>query len=429
MNASRRPFPRIRLLLGFLVLVSLVELVSLVVAGRVHSNDYKHLWLGTRVLIEGGSPYDPQILMTAARQYGMDSINPYVYLPATALFLWPFGMAPFGAGMLGWFVLNAALAWAAVLAGPVWVRVEKPWRAQLFGALFLVGAMPFMRQMTAGQMNLIVLAALLLAWGWLIRGREIPAGVTLGLAAAFKIAPFFFLFPLLGLRRWRAAGGLLGGFLAANLVALIVFGAGVHREALPVLGNMGYGQSTWAQFGMDFYRDPFNQSVNSLMHHLFAENPYTTPWADLGPGVANGLTWVASLLMFGGFAALLGRTFIERTKQGGWGETESALYLLGIMLMLLLPSLCWDHYALQALPVVFWLAGREEAGGSAAKWIVLFVAFTLLSAPWMHGAETFRQGPGILLMSFRLWGLLLLTGFLFVQAARLLNTSRAQAEN
>lgn len=419
MNAPTPAFPRIRLLLGFFVLLSIVEMISLLLVGGVHSNDFKHLWLGTRVLIEGGSPYDPQLLLFAARQYGIDSINPYVYLPATALFLWPLGKMSFGAAMLAWFVLNMGMAWCAVLLGPVWVRLEKPWRAQLFGALFLIGSMPFMRQMTAGQMNLIVLASLLLAWGWLIRDRQIPAGFILGLAAAFKIAPFFFLFPLLGLKRWRAAGGLIGGFAAANLVALALFGAGVHQEALPVLSNMGYGQSTWARFGMDFYRDPFNQSINSLMHHLFAENPYTTPWADLGPGMANGLTWVVSLLLFGSFAALLGRYFMSK-QSAPWGEAESILYLLAVMMMLLLPSLCWDHYSLQALAVVFWLSGRDGRRTGAWSWGALFVAFAFMSFPWMHTAEAFRQGPGVLLMSFRLWGLLLLTGVLFVQAGRAL---------
>lgn len=417
MNAPAPPSPRIRLLLGFFVLLSLVELVSLLVAGRLHSNDFKHLWLGTRVLIEGGSPYDPQMLLFAARQYGIETINPYVYLPATALFLWPLGKMSFAAAMLSWFVLNAILAWGAVLLGPRWVRLEKPWRAQLLGALFLIGSMPFMRQMTAGQMNLVVLAALLLAWGWLIRGRQVPAGVVLGLAAAFKIAPFFFLFPMLGLKRWRAAGGLIGGFAAANLVSLALFGGGVHREALPVLSNMGYGQSTWAQFGMDFYRDPFNQSVNSLLHHLFTENPYTVPWFDLGAGMANGLTWVIGLILFGSFAALLGRYFASKRDEA-WSDAESAIFLLGAMLMLLLPSLCWDHYALQALPAVFWIAGRSQGRTGAWSWGALLLAFALLSIPWMHTAEAFRQGPGILLMSFRLWGLLLLTLVLFVQADR-----------
>jgi hypothetical protein len=425
MNEQRRPSPLPFLLLAVLVFISLAESVSLLKTGRVHSNDYKHLWLGTRVLAEGGSPYDPAILLTAARQFDIDSINPYVYLPATALFLRPFGKLPLQTSIVGWFALNWLLAWTAVLLGPRWVRLERPQRAQLFGALFLIGSMPFVRQMTAGQMNLIVLGSVVLAWGWLIRGRDLAAGVVLGLAAAFKIAPLFFLMPLFGLRRWRAVGGLGLGFAVTNLVAMVLFGTEVHREALPVLSNMGYGQSTWSQFGMDFYRDPFNQSVNALMHHLFTENPYTTPWMNLGPGLANGLTWMVSLFMLGGFAVLLGirffgtQTGIHLTDES-WGERESSLYLLGVLLMLMLPSLLWDHYCLQVLPIIFWMTGREAGRGGALRSASLLAAFAFLAFPWIHTAEAFRQGPGILLMSFRLWGLLILLGWLFVEARRLI---------
>jgi hypothetical protein len=409
-----------------LVLLSLVAMLSLLSAGRVHANDYKHLWLGTRVLTEGGSPYDPGMLMTAARQYDITSINPYVYLPATALFILPFALLPFSSGMLAWFAFNWLLAWATVLCGPAWVRLERPARAQLLGALFLVGSMPMMRQMTAGQMNLVVLGAILLAWGWLIRGRQLPAGVVLGLAAAFKIAPLFLLMPLVGLRRWRACAGLIGGFLTANLLALLLFGLDVHRDALPVLSRMGYGQSTWAEFGMDFYRDPFNQSLNSLLHHLFTENPYTSPWIALGSGVTNGLTLGISVLMLGGFAALLGTYFMRFVRPAvslaapgtAWGDTESSLFLIGVMLMLLLPSLCWDHYALQALPAMFWMAGAPAGRDRGARTLLLLVAFALLSLPWMHTSESFRQGPGILLMSIRLGGLLLILAYLAVQSSR-----------
>lgn len=417
--------PRLHhILLAGLLLLSLLEMASLVVAGRVHSNDFKHLWLGVRVLAEGGSPYDPALLLTAARQYGIESINPYVYLPATALFLWPFALLPFTGGMLAWFALNFVLAWTAVLLGPLWVRLPRPGRAQLLGALFLVGSMPMMRQMTAGQMNLVVLAAVLLAWGLLIRGRQFPAGLVLGLAAAFKIAPFFMLLPLAGLRRWRGCAGLLTGCFAANAVALLLFGMDVHRDALPVLTQMGYGRSTWAEFGMDFYRDPFNQSFNSLIHHLFTRNPYTTPWVDAGSVAADTITGIIGLFMLGAFVILLaaylrirhtGLPAAPGDALAAWGERESGLYLIGVMLMLLLPSLCWDHYALQALPALFWIAGTEAGKAPGGRALLLLAAFTLLSVPWMHASEAFRSGPGVLLMSIRLWGLLLVLAALVAQ--------------
>jgi hypothetical protein len=427
MNPRFRPAPHhlvVLLLVGF----SLVQAYSLFAAGRVHGNDFKHLWLGTRVLDAGGSPYDPQILLTAARQYGIETINPYVYLPATGLFLRPFAKLEYGSAIGAWSGFNWIVAWLCVLAGPGWLKLARPAPARLLGALFLVGSMPFLRQMTAGQMNIVVLAAVILALGWLIRGREVAGGVALGLAAAFKIAPLFFFFPLLCLRRRRAAAGLLGGFIAANLAALAWAGSGVHAEAWPVLTQMGYGQSTWSEFGMDFYRDPFNQSFNALFHHLLTDNPYTRPWADLGPGAANGATWIASLVLLGLYGALLVGYWTAVAGESGWGERETALYLLALMLMLLLPSLLWDHYAVQALPALFWIAGRRgPAGGPWAVAAVIVAAFVLLAYPWRHTAEAFREGPGIVLMSFRLWGLLLITGYLFIAARGLMKSDAPAA--
>jgi hypothetical protein len=256
--------------------------------------------------------------------------------------------------------------------------------ARLLGALFLVGSMPFLRQMTAGQMNIIVLAAVILALGWLIRGRDTAAGVALGLAAAFKIAPFFFLLPLLGLRRRRAVAGLLGGFICGEPRGARLGGAGVHADAVPVLSQMGYGQSTWAEFGMDFYRDPFNQSFNALFHHLLTENPYRargSTSARRRPMPRPGWPRSRSLALRRDAAGFLD---VGRRCRGtsAWGERETALYLVGLMLMLLLPSLLWDHYCVQALPVLFWIVGRPAP--PSRRWVAASVAavvFVLMSYP------------------------------------------------
>jgi hypothetical protein len=128
MNPRFRPAPHhlaVLLLVGF----SLVQAYSLFAAGRVHGNDFKHLWLGTRVLDAGGSPYDPQILLTAARQYGIESINPYVYLPATGPVLWPFREARISrSAMVAWSAFNWIVAWLLRARGPGWLKLARPAR-------------------------------------------------------------------------------------------------------------------------------------------------------------------------------------------------------------------------------------------------------------------------------------------------------------
>ena len=60
------------------------------------------------------------------------------------------------------------------------------------------------------------------------------------------------------------------------------------------------------------------------------------------------------------------------------------LFLASLVLMLLLPSLMWDHYAVQLLPVIFWLFGRRATLGS--PWRALDIARA--AAP--SGAAAFR---------------------------------------
>ena len=191
------------------------------------------------------------------------------------------------------------LAWLIVLVGPSWLRLPKPRWAILAGAVFLVGSMPFFRQMTAGQMNILNAALILLAGGAILRRHYILVGVALACAFSWKIAPAALILALIPMRR-------LSALCYAVLVSVVIFwtcvlwlGWDIHIDAFNIIKQMRYGTSTWSEFGNDFYRDPYNQSFNSFWHHAFTENPHTRPWIIFPVDVANGLTWCCSLVMLG----------------------------------------------------------------------------------------------------------------------------------
>lgn len=480
-----------------LVAFSAMQAAWLINGGRVHGNDFKHLWLGSWLLGHGLNPYDPDMALRAARSAGLGSTNPFVYLPATGLLMRPLSLMSFAAASKVWFWLNWVLAWACVVFGPFAVAPGAPprraWLARWVGACFIVGAMPFMRQMTAGQMNVVLLAMILASVGALARGREGLAGAIMGAAAAYKISPLFMLasFALAGRHRAALAGGAV--FAGLCVAAEIWAGAGAHAAALPTLASMGYGQSTWASQGMDFYRDPFNQSINSLFHHLLTENPHSVPWASLGPAAANGATRAICLVLLGFwlFAGVVTGRALAARKAAAANATralgasshasdklthaldtttratnksthaftdlthasekqtrafdasthacktparalaffprafsrhsppqadpgEIGFFMLSMLTALLLPSLMWDHYAVQALAAAFWLAamgppvgagsGGFSTARSAAFWLAFAAAFWALSWPWPH--PNYDRGPAALLMSLRLWGTL-----------------------
>ena len=152
--------------------------------------------------------------------------------------------------------------------------------------------------------------------------------------------------------------------VAALLMLLSIAWVGIapHRAFLPLLKQMSYGQSTWAQFGEAFYRDPYNQSLNSFFHHILVPWPGMRPWVPLGPGWANLLTGVAFLLCV---AAVVWRTWpfgnarsVARASRPWFPKSSrcadpAILFALFILLSLLTPSIYWDHYAVIALWPLF----------------------------------------------------------------------------
>jgi hypothetical protein len=405
-----------RVVLWLLVLVGLVQCVTLVsLQARgwpvLHGNDFKHLWAGSRLLAVGRDPYDPVQLLRAAEVYRLGGINPFVYLPTTGMLMWPLGQMAFALAQYAWFILNTALAWSLVLAGPSWLRLKRPDLARLAGAAFLVGSMPFYRQMTAGQLN-VVLASLFL-WGAvaLQRGRQAQLGLSVALGFGFKITPILLVPALWLMGRRKAAAWAMAGSFALIGLSILAFGWPVHQASLPVLREMSYGRSTWAQFGMEFYCDPFNQSFNSLFHHLVTENPRTRPWFHGSPSLANALTWLASLAVAAGW--ILAWTRWRRSHGQKFTEAETHLYLAAAIATMLIPSLLWDHYAVQALAALLVLSGSGWPVRNWKNFALAAIGFTFLCAPIPHPA--LNHGAGILLMHARLWPLLSVWSWLLVK--------------
>ena len=152
--------------------------------------------------------------------------------------------------------------------------------------------------------------------------------------------------------------------------------------------------------------------VNLLLHILAGEGG-TRPWLDLGPAVANALT---ALFAVGVLGAVI---FVTRRPWRGDGpsaETWRADWSLLVIASLLIPSLCWDHYTVQLLPVLMIGAwgmstsahlGMAARIGAAVTWLA---AAALLAVPVPHWDPALRGGLGLIVMSTRLWGMLLMLG-------------------
>lgn len=380
---------------GYVWGMLLVPLFSEPFRGALHGNDFKHLYLGAWMLPRGMDPYDEKQLFAVGNQRGFQSLNPYVYPPFTGLAVSPLGLlGPYDA-LRVWFGVNH-LFFLSGLALTVWsLGLGRRWEGWAVAMLLAAFSSPLYRTLTAGQLNCVLFFCYAAVFALLQRRRSAGAGAGAAFAFLFKLAPGILL-PYFG---WRAIGEVVSEkkenvsreipgqaaveeqdhgrdvratsfsppsgcvaldageswghafwknaafrsalwmvlFTAVFLALSVVWvGWDQHRAFRPLLEQMGYGRSTWAHHGMAFYRDAENQSFNSLFHHLFVASDSTTPWVDLGTGWANGLTRAA--------LGICGLLVLWRTWPGRRVSREMG-YGLFILLALLAPSICWDHYA------------------------------------------------------------------------------------
>lgn len=368
-----------------------------------HDNDFKHIYLGMQALTEREEPYSAASLLLQAGEHGMRnaSLNPYVYLPFTGLSLAFLKPLPFPAAAQVWFVLNHLLA-----IGALWliaITLFPTRRILAFGCLIATATLnhPFLRTLTAGQLNMVLLFCYASAFALLARGRDSGAGWVLGFAAMFKIAPALFALYFLLQRRWRALACMVA--ICAILMGISIAGVGwrIHADFLPMLKQMSYGHSSWEQHNAVFWKDPANQSLNSLATHLLvSHNNITTPWIASTQSAANAATIALTLALA---LVFLVRSASRNFPNKDFGIQQQALFHATIILSLLVPSLMWDHYLVLLLLSAAWLAKHLFVEKRYGLLGLVVISWALISIPWQYDGESFLHGPGVPLMSMKLF--------------------------
>ncbi|MCB2157013.1 DUF2029 domain-containing protein [bacterium] len=397
-----------------------------------NQNDFKHIYIGALLLSEGQDPYDARLVQETAgiltsEDARFRTILPYVYLPFTGIVLWPLSKLTFANAAVTWEMINhlllaAGLFLAAAAAGWKWT-----WQSVALLGLAVVLNWTIFRQNSAGQLNMVLFFGMALLFFGLVRGWH-PAA-TGGIAAflmLFKITPGIFLIWFLLSRRRREAAFMVAWAIALTILTVLVAGLKVHLNFLPILADMGFGKSTWSEFGQTFWRDPFNQSLNAFFHHIFASWDGSPVWVNAGPRIANAATWIVALCLLGVFAW---RTWIASDRQDS--SVDPASFGLAVLTGLLAPSILWDHYLVQALipAILLW----NSNGKIPVKWarIAVIAVVTIYCFNYNFGSGGLGSfllglqkpiitlnpwgGAGYLLMSLKLWPTLVLFALCAIQ--------------
>ena len=158
---------------------------------------------------------------------------PIVYPPPLAWIAVPFSLLPLPLAFAAWSALLVAcvlLTWR--LVAPRHHPVAR-WIA--LAGLLAVGSVPY--ALLLGQILIVELAAVAVAWWLLSKERDVLAGIVL-IALVFKPQIAILLPPVLLVSgRWKAAAAWLAGTSAVGAVALITTGVGGINEYLGRLSD------------------------------------------------------------------------------------------------------------------------------------------------------------------------------------------------
>ena len=301
------------------------------------------------------------------REQGRNRLVAQAHPPTLVLAVLPVihAAGPYAAFWLLALATTAAAMWAGRMVTIAYFPSLT--RGQRVLALLLVaGWQPVLAAVRDGQVSVLIGALIVIAWGALRRGREVPAGAALGLAAALKLYPALLLVPLLLGRHVRAAGS-----MALTSAAVVAVATAVA------------GPDTWAAYGHSARNvvDGFSRSADNL-----------SILARLGPLLPGHLLMPAFVL---GGLALVGFTMLMRARTGrtsGGGGSPAILrgtpgafderqWAAFTCLALLLSPVAWHHYVFALLQPLAWLLAEAWQRRGRLPLLAWSAAALVLSLP------------------------------------------------
>ncbi|MFJ3670814.1 glycosyltransferase 87 family protein [Streptomyces sp. NPDC090106] len=277
----------------------------------------------------------------------------FTYPPFAALVMLPMALLPLPAAIAVSLLLNvAALALIArVLAGRP-LR-DLGWYGCALAGCGLALFEPLRDTFSFGQVNLLLLALVLMD-AWLIRtGRGRLAGWGIGLAAAIKLTPALFIALLLITGRRRAA---------AVATAVAAAATGLAAWAAPGASHFYWTRAMWDTTRVGRLDYVSNQSLQGVLARL---------------GVTDRIAWAVLVLLVMAVWAVRARRAAAR---GNW---TAAFALTGLTACLVSP-VTWVHHLVWLLPAfaVLVRAGHPRAAGALYATLCTSVVWL-----WFHDAS------------------------------------------
>ncbi|WP_206795693.1 glycosyltransferase 87 family protein [Amycolatopsis sp. MtRt-6] len=353
-----------RLLAGVLALLVLAFGVVVWLAGWHVGADSAVYRAGALTLLHGDPLYTRDVLTALPDWVRL----PFTYTPAAAPLFLPLALVPSGLvwGVIAVLSVVGLMVVITVVSSPPGGSslLGRSWWALPVGTAIALALEPVWKTLFLGQINLILMAFVVLDVLVLsLRGSR-WAGVLIGVAAAIKLTPLIFVPHLFFTGRWKDGLRALGTFAALEAVMFAVIPADAVR------------------FWRDSATDPsrvgsvhwiFNQSLNGLVNRASA----LAPWSlAVAVGVAAVLAVPAVWL-------------VVRLHRRG---EDAAALLVTAFYGLLLSPVSWSHHWVWCVPLITLLLVKARWWAAAAV-ALLFVSQVVMLVP-NGGDSEFRWGLG-----------------------------------
>jgi hypothetical protein len=374
-------------------------------------------WASARNRLDGRPIYTPHAVTVPLyfgyqrdpRDLGFIEYN--AHPPASVLTLLPLAPLDFRPAFLLWNTLSlAGLAWslwrvARNLDMPIAIWTVFP------VVTLLVVCSPFRLQMYYGQFNLLLLWLFIAAWDAARRSKDRRAGILLGIATVLKLFPGWLLVCFALRSRWRIVAW--GALSFAVMIALseVCLGFGVHGQ---YFGDVLPVTSRYRQHWL-------NLSAAGLWYKLF--DPARPSYEIIAYPLLDSplLAVIASAITTAVILGLLAYLFTRPRYQ----SDEDGSFALGLVTMLIVSPITWDHYFLLLLlplalvwqrlpPLEFWR--WTFAGVLLVLWLkpklVMEHFLILLDAQFQDGAWQATPLDSLVALSMPLWAMVVLVGLL-----------------
>ncbi|HJQ46150.1 MAG TPA: glycosyltransferase 87 family protein [Amycolatopsis sp.] len=321
---------------------------------------------GALTLLHGDPLYDASTLPPEPWW----ALLPFTYPPTAALLFVPLAVVP---TQVAWGVLTAI----SMLAMALVVRVtigslpkpavgsrwwSSPARATLVFSLVMLALEPVWRTIFLGQINLILMALVVVDVLVVTARGAKGGGILVGIAAAVKLTPLIFVVHLFLTGKRADAMRALVTFLSLQALMLLLIPGDTIRYWTKTISDTGrIGPVHWAG----------NQSLNGLMNRV----------TDLAPWASKAAIGISVLLAIP--ALWLMMRFHRR------GQALAAL-LVSAFFGLLASPISWSHHWVWAVPLIVLLVSRLPRTTPATAWrrwlgtsavIAVFISCVLLVLP------------------------------------------------